>query len=287
MPATDALNGLTVVAHGASLGNASTALAEAGVVFSPIAGGKETVHIVPYGESIAIITDPDAAPTAWLKVPVNTSWLMTALRTAVELLRAQRAVNESNALLEICRAMGSEYDVAALHRLIVRKARELTNADAGSLYLFADVDGERALQFAVAQTGPHDEEKYTGSFLSLSDQSIAGCVALTGEIVRVADAYAELPAHQVKFDASFDQATGYRTKSVLAVPIRNFHDEIVGVLQLINRKPSFDAVLTLGVITEELVLPFDEHDEEIVIALAGQAGVILENARLVKGQEPA
>jgi GAF domain-containing protein len=190
----------------------------------------------------------------------------------------QCAAQETNALLEICRTMGSERDAAALHRLIVRKARELTDADSGTLYLFDELGGRRVLRFAVAQTGPHDEENYTGTVLALSDRSIAGCVALSGETVRVADAYADLP-QRVRFDASFDEGAGYRTKSVLCVPVRNFEDAIVGVLQLINRKPSFDVVLTPGVLMDELVVPFDEHDEEILCALAAQAGVVLENTQ--------
>ena len=74
----------------------------------------------------------------------------------------------------------------ALHRFILRKARELTNADAGSLYLLEEHEGQLVLRFAVAQTGPHDEETYVGRFLALSEQSVAGSVALCGAAVRVA-----------------------------------------------------------------------------------------------------
>lgn len=279
MAAPSELRGLVVVPHGAQLSGVMQALNEAGIVLSEHGGGAETIHLVPYAEGVAVITDPDAAPSAWIGHPLNANWLLTAIRTAVELIRAQRAVHEANALLHICRAMGSEHDAGKLHRLIVRKARELTAADAGSLYLFEKIGDEVALRFAVAQTGPHDEEKYTGSILALSEESIAGCVALHGASVRVADAYVDLPADRIKFDASYDQATGYHTKSVLCVPIRNYRDEIVGVLQLINKKPTFESELSLAVLTEQLVEPFDEHDEEILLALAAQAGVILEKLR--------
>jgi GAF domain-containing protein len=177
--------------------------------------------------------------------------------------------------------MGSQRDVKALHRLVVRKARELTNADAGSLYLLEEVEGERALRFVVAQTGPHDEEKFTGGLLTLSEQSIAGCVAINGKPLRIADAYVDLPGDRIRFDASFDQATGYRTKSVLCVPVYNHVDAIVGVLQLINRKPTFDVSLSLDVLSEQILMPFDEHDEEILTALAAQAGIALENSRMM------
>ena len=278
MGASASLRGVIVVSHGAELGDVREALTSAGIVLSARAeGAGPVVHLVPYGDALAVIIDPDAPPIEWLAYPLNPAWLLAAIQTACELLRAQRAVSESRALLQICRAMASERDVSALHRLVVRKARELTNADAGSLYLTEDVEGERALRFVVAQTGPHDEEKYTGGLLAMSDQSIAGSVAINGHPLRIDDAYDD--TDRSRFDASFDQATGYRTKSVLCVPIRNHRDEIVGVIQLINRKPSFDVALSLDVLTEQLVIPFDDHDEEILTALAAQAGVALENSR--------
>lgn len=282
MGSSPSLRDVSVISHGADLGEVRAALDEAGIVLtSRAAESGPTVHLVPYGEALAVIIDPDAPPIEWLSYPLNPVWLLAAIQTAAELLRANRAVSESRALLQICRAMASERDVRALHRLVVRKARELTNADAGSLYLLEEIEGEKALFFAVAQTGPHDEEKYTGGYLSVSDQSIAGSVAISGNPVRIADAYSEMPGERTRFDASFDQATGYRTKSVLCVPIRNHRDETVGVIQLINRKPSFDVALSLDVLTEQLVMPFDDHDEEILTALAAQAGVALENSRIL------
>jgi GAF domain-containing protein len=282
MGASPPLRDVSVISHGADLADVRAALDEAGVAVSARAAGTgPTVHLVPYGDALAVIIDPDAPPIEWLSYPLNPTWLLAAIQTAAELLRAHRAVSESRALLHICRAMASERDVRALHRLVVRKARELTNADAGSLYLLEEVEGERALLFAVAQTGPHDEEKYTGGYLTLSDQSIAGSVAINGQSVRITDAYEDLPGERTRFDASFDQATGYRTKSVLCVPIRNHREDIVGVIQLINRKPSFDVALSLDVLTEQLVMPFDDHDEEILTALAAQAGVALENSRIM------
>src|SRR5579862_3806048 len=279
MGAPASLRGIVVVSHGIDLAKASDALVEAGIVLTDHATNADAVHLVPYGDALGVIVDPDAPPIEWLAYPLNPAWLIASIRTASDLLVAHRAIRESHALLEICRAMASERDVNSLHRLVVRKARELTNADAGSLYLLESVEGERALRFVVAQTGPHDEEKYTGGLLTLSEHSIAGSVALTGKSVRIADAYTEMPDDRIRFDASFDQATGYRTKSVLAVPINDHRDEIVGVLQLINRKPTFEVALSLDVLTEQLVMPFDDHDEEILTALAAQAGVALKNRR--------
>jgi len=64
--------------------------------------------------------------------------------------------------------------------------------------------------------------------------------------------------------------------------MRNYRDEVVGVIQLINRKPSFETVLTSPEQTIEVVHDFDARDERVAIALASQAGVALENSRLVE-----
>ncbi|HVA33902.1 MAG TPA: GAF domain-containing protein [Candidatus Baltobacteraceae bacterium] len=279
MTVLHSLQGVVVVSHGADLsGGAAEALTEAGITFSAHAAGDHTVHLVPYGDALAVIIDPDAPPIEWLSYPLNPAWLLTAVRTAVELMRAERAIRESHTLLDICRAMASVRDSDQLERMILRKARELTNADAGSLYLLDSIEGQPALRFAVAQTGPHDDARVAGEITPLSDRSIAGWVALHGEPARIGDAYVDSPRSTIRFDASFDRATGYRTKSVLCAPIRNNRNEILGVLQLINKKQTFEAALSLDVLSEELIMPFDDHDEEIVTALAAQAGVVLENA---------
>jgi len=92
--------------------------------------------------------------------PVTGAALLASLRTAakVETARAlTRTAREGEELLEIGLSLSSERDLPTLQRLIVHKARELTGADAGSLFVIEDRDGERRLRFAVAQTGPKDD----------------------------------------------------------------------------------------------------------------------------------
>jgi HD-GYP domain-containing protein (c-di-GMP phosphodiesterase class II) len=194
----------------------------------------------------------------------------------------QPATRELEELLAIARALSSERDLPALQRLIVRKARELTDADAGSLYVVeTGEDEERRLRFAVAQTGPGDAGVLVNAILPLTATSIAGYVALTGNSVRLDDAYTIPPEAPYRFNRAFDDSHNYRTKSILCVPMRNVNGEMIGVIQLINHKPSFDLILELPWHTEEVVTPFDDHDENILSALASQAAVAMENARLV------
>lgn len=222
----------------------------------------------------------------WLVAPLDTAALIATTRAAAATLAARAELSaargESERLIQIGLALSAERDITKLQQTIVRNARELTRADSGSLYVLEDgQDGERVLRFAVAQTGPADTGTYLGAVLPLSRSSISGYVALSGETVRIEDAYRIPENAEYRVNRSFDVANGYRTKSVLAVPMRDHDDAIVGVLMLINRKPDFTLALTGTAHTEEVVEPFGERDEHVLLSLASQAGVALENKALL------
>ena len=118
--------------------------------------------------------------------------------------------------------------------------------------------------------------------MPLDETSIAGYAALTGKVVNVADAY-NLPAGSpFKISRAFDERSGYRTKSMLVVPMRDHQDEVIGVVQLINKKRDAKAVLRPVTLVEETVIPFTSVDEELVTSLASQAAVAFENTRLIQ-----
>ncbi len=222
----------------------------------------------------------------WVVTPPDGAAFVATARNAAATLAARESVRiaqgESDRLLQIGLALSAERDVTKLQHTIVRNARELTRADSGSLYLLEEGDnGERVLRFAVAQTGPNDFGAYLNAVLPLSRTSISGYVALSGETVRIDDAYAIPSNAEYRVNRSFDKANGYRTMSVLAVPMRDHEDTIVGVIMLINRKPDFHVVLTSPAHTEEIVQPFSSRDEHVLRSLASQAGVALENKALL------
>ncbi len=95
------------------------------------------------------------------------------------------------------------------------------------------------------------------------------------------DVYKDAIAYGLNFDKSFDEKSGYRTKSMLCVPLVSYSGKATGVLQLINKKPAFDMPLLSASITESAVEPFAEHDEEIISALAAHAGLALHNVHLM------
>ncbi|HEV7551534.1 MAG TPA: HD domain-containing phosphohydrolase, partial [Candidatus Angelobacter sp.] len=142
-----------------------------------------------------------------------------------------------------------------------------------------DPQPHERLRFKLAQN--HTVEVlFREVAIDISEQSIAGYVALTGEIVNIEDAY-HLPADvPYSINRKFDEDSGYRTKSILAVPIRNQKDKIIAVLQLINAKREFSARLDSPEAMDEQVLAFTPRQQETVQSLAGQAAVALENSQL-------
>jgi HD-GYP domain-containing protein (c-di-GMP phosphodiesterase class II) len=116
--------------------------------------------------------------------------------------------------------------------------------------------------------------------MEISERSIAGYVALTGEIVNIADAYHLPPQVPYSINRKFDEDSGYRTKSILAVPIHNQKDKIIAVLQLINAKRDRHARLDSAEAVEDQVVSYSPRQQEIVLSLAGQAAVALENSQL-------
>src|SRR5262245_54670773 len=136
-------------------------------------------------------------------------------------------------------ALSTERDLLKLGELILRKSREITAADAGSLYLVeGDEEKGKLLRFKITQNDSM-EMSYEESVIPLTKESIAGYVASTGETLNIPDVY-DIPEDQeYKFNRHFDEHTGYRTTSTLAVPMKNHKGEIVGVIQLINRKIDF------------------------------------------------
>ncbi|HWS17491.1 MAG TPA: HD domain-containing phosphohydrolase [Candidatus Elarobacter sp.] len=212
------------------------------------------------------------------------------------------ASQEIHELNQIGMALSAEHNPGKLLELILTKSREFTSSDAGSVYLVESTgNGEQrqSLLFAPGQHGSSVQEHepqeqlrfklaqndtvavpFREVAMDINEKSIAGYVALTGEIVNIQDAY-NLPADvPYSINRKFDEDSGYRTKSILAVPIRNQKDKIIAVLQLINAKREFSARLDSYDAVDQQVLPYTPRQQEIVQSLAGQAAVALENSQL-------
>lgn len=129
-------------------------------------------------------------------------------------------------------------DTHAILSALLTTTRKMANADAGTVYL---VDGDE-LSFSAAQNdtlfpdSAANKFAYVNSRLPINHESIAGYVAHTGKVLNIADVYNLPPDSEFSFNPGLDQTTGYRTSSVLAIPLVNGQNRIIGVLQLINSR---------------------------------------------------
>jgi HD-GYP domain-containing protein (c-di-GMP phosphodiesterase class II) len=204
---------------------------------------------------------------------------------------AARASRELEELNRIGIALSETRDVAQLLDLILRKAREITMADAGSLYLVerghASTDAgirNPGLRFKLTQ---NDSVQFAFSehTLPLTEDSMAGYCALQGEVIELADAYRIPKSRPFRFNEFFDQQGGYRTRSLITLPMKNGKGEVLGVLQLINCKRNSQARLTNAGAVHRLVHPFPERAVRLALSLASQAAVAYENSTLYQDIE--
>ena len=229
--------------------------------------------------------------------------------------RLRDVTREIQELNKIGAALSAEHRLDKLLELILTKSRQLTNADAGSLYLVEAIAEEKpasastpgpllrsdngASGLPAAQlVSPHQEEPvrkrlrfrlaqndsidvpFRESTIDIDHHSIAGYVAATGEVVNIDDAYHITPEVPYSINRKFDEESGYRTKSILAVPLHDQKEQIVGVLQLINAKRDPKAKLHSLEAVNGHVIPFGGRQQDILASLASQAAVAVENSRL-------
>jgi HD-GYP domain-containing protein (c-di-GMP phosphodiesterase class II) len=165
-------------------------------------------------------------------------------------------------------------DIDLLLEKILGEARAITNCDAGSIYI---KEGD-CLRFSYAQNDtlqrqllPGRKLPYSTFSIPISSTSIAGYVAGNGAILNIADVYEIEDSYPFSFNRSYDVLTGYRTCSMLTIPLKNIRNQVIGVLQLINAMNNSGGAV-----------PFAEDDEEIIIYFANNAANAIERAKMTR-----
>jgi HD-GYP domain-containing protein (c-di-GMP phosphodiesterase class II) len=277
-----------------------------------------------------------------LPSPLATSHLLRALRARADAcaqrlaaaaleLEVELARHENDMLITVGRSLSQERDIKSLLKIILRRACEVTGADAGSIYTVhrpgeddeedEDDDGllqlpaererksrsmraqriptalaaaaggqgedDRLIRFKCSQNDSRTVEE-VGFEMPVSSRSIVGACVLSGEVINIKDLYAlgapgsgNNPWGFVH-DRSFDDKYAYQTRSMLAVPMISARDEIIGVIQLINKRNKGFISLDGAEDFRIGVVPFDEISVAYVSTLASQAGIALENVRLYR-----
>ncbi|HEY1101075.1 MAG TPA: HD domain-containing phosphohydrolase [Myxococcota bacterium] len=207
--------------------------------------------------------------------PVTTDW--------------QRRATELERLYRVGVALSAEQNKDRLVELILLEAKELTQADGGTLYLAVDdaAGTTTHLRFAIMRNDTLKTARggTTGQAVDMAAvplfdddgtpnrKNVASCAAHEKRSVNVADAYSS-PGFDFAGTKRFDDATGYRSQSFLTIPMVNNEQRVIGVLQLINARDD-----------DGRVVAFDARQQEIVEALASQAAIALDNQQLLGAQK--
>jgi len=203
-------------------------------------------------------------------------------------LELERAHHENDMLISIGRSLSQQRDINTLLEMILRRAREVTGADAGSVYIVEpDEDGQpRSLRFTVTQNDSR-QIKSRGFTMPVSSASIVGMCVLSSDVINIPDLYAlddpgtgNNPWGFVH-DRSFDDKYSYQTRSMLTVPMISARSQVIGVIQLINKRAK-GSPAQLEAVTDfsKWVVPFNDVSVAYATSLASQAGIALENALL-------
>jgi len=153
---------------------------------------------------------------------------------------------------------------------VLEKSRELTHAEAGTIFLVRTKGKARFLEPMSMQNDAIRVRK-RDFIVPVGKGTIAGYVAHSGRIVRIDDVYDIPRGRSYRFDPAFEHPS-YKTTSMFSFPLKNLRDEVIGVVQLINRKPA----------RRKTPVPFPESVEELVMPIAATIGHSIERARMME-----
>jgi HD-GYP domain-containing protein (c-di-GMP phosphodiesterase class II) len=283
------------------IGDASSlrvVLVDAGIINGRKSALKLDTRTAVVGVGLAEQPHWLADDSIYLHLPENpsTGVLLSAVKRAYQFLyQKQRAdhlekqlgerTRELQEVSEVGVSLSTVRDHSVLLTMILSKARELSRADAGSLYLLDEFDGNKVLRWKLAQNDSIDVEGFEEKILPITRKSLAGYVAMTGETLVIDDAY-DLPSEaEYEINRSFDETNGYLTRSLLVFPMTNHAGEVIGVLQLINRKKLGAPSRLTAENVPDNVISFLDETADIMRALASQAAVAVENNLLYESIE--
>lgn len=160
------------------------------------------------------------------------------------------------ALLKIGQTVAAETDVNTLLKIIAEETKSAIQADRCSVFL---LDRDKNELWSKVALGMDSQE-----IRFPADKGLAGHVVQTGETINIKNAYTDK-----RFNKEIDLQTGYKTTTILCMPIKNLNQNIIGAFQVLNKTDGY----------------FTDEDEDLLIAIGSSAGIALENAQLFKKQQ--
>lgn len=164
-----------------------------------------------------------------------------------------KQLSDLSGVLDVALKLGATSELEPLLELIASQARNVLDAERASVFQYDSKSNEL---FTRVATGTDREIR-----ISVDGSSIAGAAASTNQIVNIPDAYGDS-----RFNREIDRQTGFRTRSILSVPLNDNEGRLVGVLQMLNKRDG----------------QFDAYDQQLAAAFSAQAGVALQRAQLLE-----
>lgn len=182
-------------------------------------------------------------------------------------------------LVNIGIAFSAEKNTESLLKLILTETMSITSSDAGSLYIVEEKPEKKVLRFKISENHSRIVE-FTEFPLNIDKNSIAGYVALSKKPLVLQDV-TNIPSEiGIKYNDSFDKKINYKTVNMLVIPMLDYNENVVGVLQLINKKKGNDLKLKSVENIPDQITDYIEEEQEIVNSLASQAAILIERAKL-------
>ncbi len=272
------------------------------VIFSPGYEGKQ-VNLQPERNFFYLSFSDQAQGDIQIVPPFTTQQFKTCLDSALKYHLAKTNLRhvekqhlivskERENLSAIGVALSAEKDLDKLLGLVLKEGRSLGKCEGASLYLIEkSSSGDPELVFKLTQNSKISFDFREVRF-PLTNQSLAGYVALSGEILNIFDVYSLKDCYPFSFDKSFDEKVDYRSKELLVLPMKNHKSKVIGVLQFVNtfgHEPVFAALEEISEKVseaysgkEKLKLGFCKTKQGLLEGLASQAAVAIDNSHLIE-----
>jgi HD-GYP domain-containing protein (c-di-GMP phosphodiesterase class II) len=228
--------------------------------------------------SLAYISDDRAR----LKILRTAFHLSAARRSEAGLLKQAAAYRREVAELNrIGMALMREHNRDELLRQILTQVMRSTGSDGGAMFMIdTDKDGTAGIYFKLVRIDSLSTPfLYPNQVFPIDSTSVTGHAARTRQPIIVDDIH-NLPPDSPFSVTTFAEDRGYFIKSMIAIPMLNHRDEVVGVMQLANRKRAPNLRIVTREDAERHTIPYGERDMQFGLSLAGQAAILIENARL-------
>ncbi|WP_051347332.1 HD domain-containing phosphohydrolase [Thiomicrorhabdus chilensis] len=255
---------------------------------------KHPVRVYPYHlkpayetEILAELSGSDFAP--WISKVLEAGEQLGAQTSVLSMEQMTSAPDYSSeeklaSLLKIAQALSAETHLENLLEMILEQAMDFSNADAGTLYQLSP--NRQELTFTVVQNrslnikmgGTQTPILWDNLPLYLENgepnlKMVAALCALDKQVINIPDVYAA-DAFDFSGTRKFDEKTGYRSVSMLVIPLLDRNQELLGILQLINKQDPVGQAIA-----------FSAQDQQSALALASQAAISLNNALLIQQLE--